>query len=73
MGGLMSGMASKGLSSLTGGYNAGSMSGLGGSLAMGNYGNVGQSAVPAGGQMPTLGAGISSFGGPMLNTLWGGK
>ena len=56
----MSGLASRGLSAVTGGYDAGSMSGLGGALASRNYGNVGQSFVGEGG-MPRLG-GLNYFG-----------
>lgn len=62
-GGLMAGagiltgnpmMALNGLSSATGGSNLGSFGGLGGSAAMNNWGNVGQSTVGAGG-LPKLG------------------
>jgi hypothetical protein len=56
----LSGLGSSALAGITGGYNAGSMSGLGSALASRNYGDVGRSMVGPGG-LPTLG-GTNFFG-----------
>lgn len=53
LGGLMSPMMGP-IATMAGGYSSGALSGLGGSLMTGNYGNVGQSSVGAGG-LPRLG------------------